>query len=212
MSEIVSSTVGAGTTETEQVIEDLQNVGHIDKAAKLSALLHGEAAVESSAVQEEVHNGASDQGGKSESEQNGTGQNGDATVEHNPVVKSPAKDTPVEGTETEVTLKKSEDSKPEDKSNSDPGSEVSSYDSAEQSHEGHKTDVPCGASDSTSPSPSGVEVSTCTESTESPMKQEAAAEQTEGDQTAVDKKMEELNVEAENVKGPSPAKKSCSPF
>jgi len=223
MSEIVASNVHADATETEQVIDDMQNVCSVDKAAKLSTLLHKDAE-SSCGVVEEIANG--DQSEKAH--HNGTSQNGDATAPQtadtnpegasNPVVdsehaKASTEENPVEasgaGTGNEKSPEKSNELKSDkspEKSN-ESNSEESSNTGCETAASGcAKTS--CGATDSTCHSHSA----TSTESSECSVQDICAGKHSEGEQVEVNKQMEGLTVESESSKGPSPAKKSCSPF
>lgn len=218
MSEIVASNVETSTNETAQVIEDLQNVGTVDKAAKLSAILDKDNLDKdkevgaSSPAPEEVTNGHVD---KQVGHQNGTSHNGDAAAEQavddhgcSPRVrKISANETSVETTGTGSDDVQPEESSSSETSNTDPKSETK--EATEQSN----TETPCTAAESTKKSPfkTESEVQSNTESKKSPMKEVSPEKKTEGDHASMSKQMEDLNVETECSKA-SPAKKSCSPF
>ena len=179
MSEIVASNVNAGTTETEQVIEDLQNVCSVDKA-KLTALVDKEAG-DSTVGKEEVNNGVSSHDNQGVPH-NGTGQNGDAAAEttnstsdnaSNQEVKSEStatstEETSVEGSSnttcTEESSKSdetkpdaSDESKPDAPSNSE-SSEACASDAVSESKPSENSreepNAPCDASGCTGQSPS----------------------------------------------------------
>jgi len=218
MSEIVASNVHASTNETEQVIEELQNV---DKAAKLSALL-GKDTLSSPVAEGEVTNGVSD-GDKTEVQHNGTSENGNITSSHAANTNSEDASNPdtTEVTGTEESSTKSDEVKP-DESETTGEDAVSVNPCTKQQHGDCSRETPCTAPDCVgkpkcvpdctrkskcvTSTTSETEVPTSTESSESPVKDDSA------DQDAVNKKMKELNVESECPKAPSPGKKSCSPF
>lgn len=230
MSEIISSNVNAETNDNEQVIEDLQNVGSVDKTAKLSALLDND--TKNPSPVKEVSNGVSTHGDQPELHHNGTTQNGHKVTDPTPdtktddasspasnsvVSQSPKEKTPAEAAGTGVSPKKSDahetpnnESKSETSCVSDVASEIQT---GEQSTEDNNTEKSCSESNSTSHSQSVAsttsesDVPSSAESSECPVKDAST-----GDQDSVNKQMEELNVESSGSKGPSPAKKSCSPF
>jgi hypothetical protein len=231
MSEIVAANVAPSTNETEQVIDDLQNVVIVDKAAKLAAL-QGHDPENSPAVEKEAANGMSDVGDKTENHHNGTGQNGDAVVEQtadttsedatNPVgnsdlAKESTEETPVEassGTGTEECMENKSPKKSEQEESTNTESKPDAV-SEDQTTKSNEVEVPSGSSDSTGQPESATstiseaEVSNSSGSNKSPAKspaKDAAAEQVEGDQVAVNKPVEEECSKA------SPGKKSCSPF
>jgi len=225
MSEIVASNV-ASTNETKQVIEDLQNVGSVDKSAKLSALL-GKDTVGSPAAEGETTNGVSD-GDKTDVQHNGSNENGDSTAEHtakttsedasNPTTNEElslpsTEETSDSATGTEESSTKSDEMEPDESTKETTASDaVSKNRCTKQLPGGCSTEKPCGAEDCTAKSESStsttseIEVPSSTESNKSPVKVESS------DQDAVNKKMGELNVESEGSKDVSPRKKSCSPF
>lgn len=212
MSEIVASNITADTNETEQVIEDLQNVGNVDVAAAKLSALKGKETGDSSAAEGETINGVSDQDNKPETQHNGSNQNGDAITEQ----------TTGTSTGTEEGSEKSE-SKPEEPSSNEPTSESSASGATSGNQAAEQSSQECNAScdasgcivhpNSAKSTASESEVQSNTECSEYPTNDAASGEgQTEGDQVAINKQMEELSVESQSAKGSSPAKKSCSPF
>jgi len=234
MSEIVATTVADCTKETDQqqMIDDLQNIGNVDKAAKLAALLDKDTDV-SSAPKEVVGNDVSENGDEPEVHHNGTTQNGDA-ITHSKDASNDAEkcklapantvETPCEssgtGTVTEDCSEKSNEMKPEEPCGTEtsPSKSVSESHATVQQDEDCKTKSPSSASSSegqseskTSPACEG-KVSCGDESKECRTKDDSTGEQRECEQVSVTKQMGDLNVESEDAKGPSPSKKSCSPF
>jgi len=234
MSEIVATTVADCTKETEQqqMIDDLQNIGNVDKAAKLAALLNKDAG-NSSPTKEEVGNDVSENGDKPEVHHNGTTQNGDSITnsedassdaEKSNIATTTSVETPCESsgtcTATEDGSEKSNEMKPEVPCGTEtsPGKSDSEIHVTGQQNKDCKTKSPCGASVSacqseskTSPTCEG-KMSCDEESKECPTKDGSTGEQRECEQGSVTKQMGDLNVDPEVSKGPSPSKKSCSPF
>jgi len=234
MSEIVATTVADCTKETEQqqMIDDLQNIGNVDKAAKLAALLGNDTDV-SSAAKEEVGNDVSENGDKPEVKHNGTTQNGDAITnsedassdaEKSNLTTTTSVETPCEssgtGTVTEDGSEKCNEMRPEEPCGTEtsPTKSVSESHATVQQDEDCKTKSPCSASSSECQSESKIspscegKMSCGDESNKCRTKDGSTGEQRECEQVSVTKQMGDLNVESEGAKGPSPSKKSCSPF